>query len=331
MFADQSFVNQFQAEINLIFAHTDTDGALVDLLTPIKNILNQQTTLVAYSLTRKTGASSDIAFFCEWFYQVFALTSDLRLLSKSNQQYWLEKLTDSYPHLPDLHKRIYEDTQRAIIPQQLAVLHQKTAELLGDLATKHEHLKKYLNHRYLNQFLVNSMRANQKLGEKSLALDSYLEVCSRRNAFLQLCFPCLLGFLDDFNNPESPINPSGIKWDVLENILYSIACLEQIGEGDELLTFLYGEHLEDSEKIKWQIDEEQSKYIVASGDEQTKEMAEQVIQSLYVNAKLQLRTLIFPENQKHLIEQILEYSVRFTKEAELATIESDQTLTKEIV
>ncbi len=326
MFADQSFVSQFQAEMNLIFANTDMDGQLTDLLLPLKTILDNQTSLVAYSLARRTGAPTDIAFFCEWYYQIFCITSDLQSLIDSNQTYWTAKLQPKYPEIQEIQKHIDNDINRSIIPQQLALLHQKTAELLADLGIKHEYLKKYLNHRYLNQFLISSMKTNQQLNESVPSLDSYLEIESRQNAFLQLCFPLLLGFLHDFSDSESVINPTAIHWEEVEKILYGIACLEQIGEGWGLLTFLHGERLDEKERIEWILENEETKRTLAQHDVETNEIAHQVTKSIYINAKLQLRNLVFPDTQKQLIEQILEYSVRYSKQPEGEDESFDQKL-----
>ena len=73
--------------------------------------------------------------------------------------------------------------------------------------------------------MVGDVISISKIYKENLTVSEFIEAQSQRSSFVQIGLPCILGLSYTFNQPDNPINPDGVKWVLLENLLKNIATL----------------------------------------------------------------------------------------------------------
>lgn len=303
-----SFVSEFQAESGLILAQGDTGNRLEDILIPISNILNKEQELLSFSLARYCGANSRVAFFCEWYFQTTRITQDITLLHQENYLYLASKASSSI-RASQLFKELIEfEISNHFIPHQLAFIHQKSQELVGDLLLKFTFLHKYLNSSYLNRFVVNELSNYRFLQSDVLDIDTISSIQTMRSSFVQICLPCLVGFVYDFNREDSVINPKGVKWEALEDIFKSIASLHQTAVDVDFRKLMFESKLNSINRIEWLDLSETEKAEKSLQNIENMSDIKSIRDKVYQNTLPKLEQLIFPEKYKNMIKDLIDWA-----------------------
>lgn len=303
-----SFVSEFQAESGLLLAQGDTGNKLEDILIPISNILKKEQELLSFSLARYCGANSRVAFFCEWYFQVTRITHDITLLHQENYAYLASKASNSI-RSSQLFKELIEfEISNHFIPHQLAFIHQKSQELVDDLLFKFTFLHKYLNSSYLNQFVVNELSNYRFLQSDMINIDTIISIQTMRSSFVQICLPCLVGFVYDFNTEDSVINPKGVKWDALEDIFKSIASLHQTATDVDFRKLIFESKLNSINRIEWLDLSETEKAEKSLHSIDNMSDIKSIRDKIYQNTLPKLEQFIFPEKYKNMIRDLIDWT-----------------------
>jgi len=300
---------EFLAESNLILAQGDLGNKMQDLLIPIQNLFSKKNDFPSLLTARKTEASSRVAFFCEWYFQTLQITSNSSQLLKENKEYLQSTLPEEILELSNFRILAQNDIESQILTRQSAFLNQKSRELQDDLVLKYKYLNKYLNSDYLGQFLGNDLILTQKLSVLNYELSDFLEICSLGLSFAQYCLPCLVGFTFNFHQEDSPINPKGIKWNLLEDILRLIAQLHETKNNSILTKYFYLQDLSEVEKMFF-LERFEGNLEKVEIEEKILNLVTETREKISISVLKNIEDLIFPEKYKDTLKELVEIGLK---------------------
>jgi hypothetical protein len=304
---ESAFLTEFLAETNLMLAQIDFNNKLYDLIFPIKSHFLKQKELLSFSMARYCGANAPVAFLCEWYYQTLLLTSNPLPLIEENRNYFTKKVPIKFRGIIGMPAMIEADID-IFVPQQLALLQNKSKTIIDSLVIKFPYLSKYLSDQFLNQVLASIYSVNKRKYVENLSLSEYLDSQSSSTSFVQIALPCLLGFCFNFNQEGNPINANNIKWVFLEEVLKNISLLHQLNKSRKFEEFLYASMLDEKGEFEWlQMDEKKRlQKILASND--VKELARSHKNKIYSSALQSLQSLSLPDNNSQMLRELLDWA-----------------------
>lgn len=307
-----AFLTEFLTKINFVLTQENYNGQLENLLAPIKSLLIKENELLSFSLARYCGADTEIAFFCQWYYQTLKITKDSQLLLEENQNFLRKKVPLKLRGVPNLYEIIDEHIFQVFQPYQITLIQRKNQEFIEDIRRKYKYLDKYLSKDYLSKFIYSEILSVQKLYQEDLPLSKYVEAQAFRSSFIQISWPCLISLSYHFHQKDNPVNPEKIKWVLVEEVLKAIAALHQSSQNQDLQIFIYRQELSESQEFKWlqQNSSQQLKEALASPTARTKN--KEICDKIYENARNNLESLVFPEKFKGMLKDLLEWSYRLS-------------------
>jgi hypothetical protein len=303
MVDESNFLTEYLAEINLMLAQMDFGNKLYDLISPIRNFLMKEKDLLSFSLSRYCGANSRIAFFCEWYYQTLRLTNNTQRLFDENVEYFSKKIPIKFRGVPNIYTLVEMDG-KVFVPQQLSLLQTKSKMILDSLVDKYPYLGKYLNDQFLSQVLASTYTTNKRKYCEKLSLSEYLEAQSTGNSFVQVGFPCLVGFCYQFNQDKS-LKPENIKWVLLEEILKNISLLHQINQNQNFDEFIHALELTEKEEFEWLQLSPKTKYQRILASPITREKIKSQKQKIFDSTTNSLLALNLPKAIKEMLGELL--------------------------
>jgi len=312
MFSQQSAITEFLAECNLALTQGDSGLGFEDVLVPIRNLLSAEQDLISYSLCRYAGANSQLAFFAEWFYQVYKLGLDSRPLLEENRTYFRKIVPLKLKGVPNLYELIDQDIVERFLSRQISFMQNKLYEFTWDYVRKYPYLSKYLNPSYLNKLTAGDVSTHKYLYRESMHTSEYVKSQSYRSSAVMITFPCLLGFTFNFNQEGSYINAKGIKWVVLEEILDAVAMLHQTAATPDLRVFLYYSSLDDKEQFNWLQLSDEKKLVLTLSSQENKQTHKELRNRVWEQAKHSLETLYFPDKYKSMLQDLLTWAYSYT-------------------
>ncbi len=307
MFLQNTFVTEFLSETNLVLTQENFGNQLEDLLVPIKNFLQKEKQLLSFSLARYCGSNSQLAFFCEWLYQQHRLTRNNYPLFLENKEYLKYKVPTPILALPNLESLLDQQITNWYLPYQLVLMHHISREQMLNLVAKYGYLNRYLNNKFLSKIISSDLQIQQAIVYGQVTISQFLEWQGHSLSSLLLSIPCLVGFVYNFNQPDSPINPAGVKWFLVEEILSKIASLHQIATSKNLAMFLYRQSLSDSETNRWLQLPKSEQITVAELDESTTKQKQVIIEKLSEEIQDRIEKLVFPEKYKEMLQDLLDW------------------------
>ena len=308
MVPQSSYITEFLAETNLVLSQEDYGNHFYDLLSPLRSFLHADEELLSFSLARYCGATSHVAFFCEWYVQYQQLLRDIGPLFDKNKEYLEKKVPLKLKGVPNLKNIISRDINQVFIPHQMAILNTKTNELRSDITKTNPFLSKYVSVQYLSKFITSDLVSIKQIYSVQFALKSYIDAQMYRTSFIMIGLPCLLGFLYNFNQPDSPINPEGVRWVVLEELMCQIALLHQTNQQGDLQRMVYSSRLSDKEEFNWfQLSpEKQLQQAIASTE--AREMTQEIRAKVYKRGGDLLESMVFPDRYKQMLRELLSWA-----------------------
>ena len=307
MIDESSFLIEFLAETNLMLTQIDYNNKLYDLITPIKNFLLKEKELLSFSMARYCGANAQIAFFCEWYYQTLKLTTDMNPLAMENRNYFQKKVPLKFRGVPNIFELVEQDIA-LFVPQQLSLLQTKSKSILDSQVAKNPYLNKYLNDQFLSQVLASVYSSNKRKYCESVSLSEYIESQATSTSFVQIAFPCLVGFCYSFNQSGSPVNPNNIKWVVLEEILKNISLLHQINQNHRFDEFVYSTTLSEKEEFEWMQLDEKNRFQRLLANSEVREIIRSHKVRIYKSALKSLENISLPPKNQEMLRELLEWS-----------------------
>ncbi len=316
MFLQSTFITEFLAQTNLTLTQEDFGSKLGDLLLPIKNYLQKEKNILSFSLARYCGGTQNLAFFCEWYYQSNKLTRNSHPLFVENHEYLVHKIPERLSGINNIEAMVDQQIINCYLPAQMSIFQFKSRELMTDLITKDGYLNRYLNNNFLGKVAAAELETAKGLLLERTPVSQFAETQGYRLSFVQIAVPCLLGFLYNFNQKDSPINVQGVKWFMVEEILYRIAFLHQTASTTDLTLFLYRLELTESQEFNW-LSQPRALQIEQAGlDEGTRVQIRSVRDKALMEAGEKLDKLIFPEKYKEMLRDLLDWSYTFGQEKE---------------
>jgi hypothetical protein len=303
---ESAFLTEFLAETNLMLTQIDFNSKLYDLIAPIKNHLLKQKELLSFSMARYCGANSQLAFFCEWYYQTLYLTSNPLELVEESRSYFNKKVPIKFRGIPNIAAMVEEDIA-IFVPQQLSMLQSKSKAIMDSLVTKQPYLSKYLSDQFLNQVLASVYTTNKRKYVETLNLSEYLEAQSSGTSFVQIALPCLLGFCYNFNQPDSVVRADAVKWVFLEEVLKNISLLHQINQNQKFESFLYTSTMTEKEEFDWMQMNQKNKLQKLMANNEIKEMAHAQKTKIYNSALQALNNLSLPDRHQDMLRELLDW------------------------
>lgn len=308
MFLKNSFLTEFLSETNLILTQVDRGNKLNDIVSPIKNYFQKEKDVLTFSLARYAGGNTHLAFFSEWYYQTVKLTLNRDLLTQENKEYLKKKIAIHLRGVPNIFSLVDNHIEEVYIPWQISFMQLKSNEVMTDIVKSNPFLSKYLNEDYLNQVIASELTSIKPIYTEKMNLSEFLEAQSSRTSFLQISFPCLVGFCYNFNQKDSLITPKGVKWVMLEELLKNIAALHQTSQDQDLSLFLYQQNMDEKEQFGWyQFDRTKQIHIVMQTPE-IKAKVKEVREKLYKRSLSQLESLVFPEKYREMLRDLIDWS-----------------------
>ncbi len=302
------FLAEFYNEVNFVLTQEDHGNQMEEVLAPVKNLFLEEKSLLSFSLARYCGANTRISFFCEWYFQVLNITKDTNQLYLANQNYLRKKVPLRLRGLPNLYEVVDKHIENIFLPSQIGVMHSKNVELTNELKERYPYLSKYLNKDYLSKFIGGEIISIASIYREEITTSQYLKAQGQRLSFVQIALPCLLGLSYSFNQPNNPINPEKVKWVLLEEVLRDIATLYQIYHTEDLQRFLYLKSLSESEEFNYLKSQESTQSKLALQSNSTRQQANEYKDKILFNAINNLEALVFPDNYKEMIRDLIEWS-----------------------
>jgi hypothetical protein len=312
MKTSNAFLTEFLTQVNFVLTKEGYAGQLENLLTPVKNLLVQENELLSFSLARYCGANTEIAFFCQWYYQTLKITRDSHILLEENQKFLRQKVPLKFRGVPNLYEIIDQHIFGIFQPYQITLIQRKNQEFIEDLHKKYSYLDKYLSKNYLSKFIHSELLSVQKLYENDLPLSKFVEAQAFRTSFIQIGWPCLLSLAYYFNQEDNPINPAGIKWILVEEVLKAISALHQSSQNKDLQMFIYRQELDETQEFKWLGKTPSNQLKEALGSPTARVKNKEICEKIYQNGKNNLESLIFPDKHKEMLQDLLDWSYRLS-------------------
>jgi hypothetical protein len=302
------YTTEFLSELNLVLTQEDFGNKLNDLLTPIKNLLQKQNEMLTFSLARYCGANSRLAFLAEWYFLTATLTIDSTPLIEEDKKHFMQKINPKYANLKDLESLVEQDILNTFLPLQESFLNLKAKEFIDEQLLKNPFLIKYLNSSFLSQFSTAELQMNKSLYTDSLSLNQYIELQGSRTSYLYISLPCLLSFSYSFNQPDNVVNPKGIKWTLLEDILKQIASIHQMKDDKAFTTVIYRASLSPQEELDWLDLPEEMKTQMSQNNDAAVEVIQMIREKVYEKVQTDIENLIFPDKYKVMIKDLAKWS-----------------------
>jgi hypothetical protein len=308
MIVQSNYLTDFLSETNLVLIQEDFGNQLYDLLAPIRNTLNKDKEILSFSLAKYCGAETNLAFYCQWTSFTVNLIHHQEVLEEENKNYFKRKIPVRLRGVPGLYDILKDDVKNNIIPQQLSIIQAKQKQLLVDILIASPELQKYLQPNVWNQIQAAIHSSKKFLYQEEKTTSAYIESLGWRESFVQIGLPCLLGFVYSFSKEENPINPKGIKWTLLEDIMHGISILHQSAIDLDFRTFIYISRLSDKEEFEWwQIGKEQQIKIVTNSVASA-EIVQGIREKIKNKVLQDLESLIFPEKQKEMLTDLIDWA-----------------------
>ena len=312
MIVQTNYLTDFLSETNLTLVQEDFGNQLYDLLTPIRNLLHKEKDILSFSLAKYCGAETNLAFFCQWSAFSINLIHHPEALIEENKIYFKRKVPVRLRGVPGLYDIIHKDIEANIVPQQLALIHTKQKQLLQDLLMAKPELQKYLQISVWNQVQAAIHSSKKFLYQEDKNTTIYLETMGWRESFVAIGLPCLLGFIYSFSKEENPINPKGVKWTVVEDIIHGISILHQSGVDLEFRSFIYLSRLSDKDEFEWWQYSKQDQLKIVSSSVASKEIVQGIRQKIKNKVLQDLEGLIFPEKYKEMLIDLTDWAFNTT-------------------
>lgn len=306
MLDESTFLIEYLSETNVILAQIDYSHKLQDLINPIRNFLLKQKELLSFSMARYSGSNAQIAFFCEWYYQILKLTSDTDSLLEENRQYFTKKIPIKFRGIPNIYNLVEQDIV-LFVPQQLSLLQTKTKTILDNLVIKFPYLSKYFNDEFLSQILSSVYTSNKRKYSESLSLSEYLESQSTSVSFALIGFPCLVGLCHYYNQDSSPVDPSTVRWVMIEEILKNLSLLHQINQDKKFDEFVYSLTLTEKEEFEWMQLDSGLKIQKILGNTEVRESIKSHKNRIYSSTQQQIKRLEIQPAQTELLNELLNW------------------------
>lgn len=314
MFLQSTFVTEFLAETNLILTQEDFGSKLGDLLSPVKNYLQKEKNILSFSLARYSGADTHLAYFCEWYYHTNKLIRNSHPLFLENHEFYVHNIPAHLSAIPSIQNTLDQQIMRWHLPFQLSIFQYKTKEQITDLVAKNGYLNRYLSSKYLSQVTASEVETTKSLMFSRIPLSQYIEAQGFRLSFLQVGLPCLVAFLYNFNQPDSPINSKGVKWFMVEDILGKIAILHQSATSPELRLYLHRLSLNEREEFEWFALPRALQIEQAELDESVTTQLHSIRERIKIEAFEKLEKLIFPDKFKDMLKDLVDWGYNFGQE-----------------
>jgi len=303
-----SFLAEFLAESNLILTQDDVGNKLYNVLSPIRNFLHKEKDILSFSICRYCEGGARLAFFCEWYYQTLKLTVDGSPLLEEDREYFKKKVPLKLKGLSNLKEMIDYDIKSLFLPHQISLMHTKALNMTRDLGQKHPYLAKYLSPNFINQIMAGEIASKNFLYQERWTVSDFLDSASIRLSFAYISLPVLLGLLYNFNQEDSSINASGVKWTTLESVLKNIAALHQTGTSREFMFFVHQCSLSENEQFHWIQKSNASKIKDVLNSQETKNAVKTQREKLFKDVKKTLDMLVFPEKFKDMLIDLAGWS-----------------------
>ncbi len=311
MLLQNTFFTEFLAEVNLVLAQEDYGNKFGDLLLPVKNYFQKEKNILSFSLARYCGANTQLAFFCEWYYHNAKLIRNSQPLFAENHEYLTYKIPTNLWGVKNIESTLDQQIINWYLPSQLSIIQTISKEQMLDLVAKNGYLNRYLNNKYLSRITASEIETVKSLLLEKIALSQFVELQSTRLSFLLVALPCLLGFLYNFNQEDSPINPTGVKWFLVEELLSKVAFLHQSVVSKELHLFIYRLGLSEREEFEWLEMTKADQIRTAQLDESTLEQVKNLRQKAKTEALEKLDKLIFPDKYKDILKDLIDWGFEF--------------------
>ncbi len=311
MLLQNTFLTEFLAEVNLVLTQEDYGNKFVDLLLPVKNYFQKEKNILSFSLARYCGANTQLAFFCEWYYHNTKLIRNSQPLFTENHEYLTYKIPNNLLGVKNIESTLDQQIINWYLPSQLSIIQNISKEQMLDLVAKNGYLNRYLSNKYLSRITASEIETIKSLLLEKIPLSQFVELQSTRLSFLFVALPCLLGFLYNFNQEDSPINPAGVKWFLVEELLSKVAFLHQSVVSKELHLFIYRLGLSEREEFEWLEMTKADQIRTAQLDESTLEQIKNLRQKARTEALEKLDKLIFPDKYKEILKDLIDWGFEF--------------------
>jgi ribosomal protein L23 len=307
MNSESKFLTEFLAETNLLLAQIDYGNKLHDIISPIKNLMLKEKELLAFSMARYCGANTKIAFFCEWYYQILRLTNNTSALVTENQEYFYKKVPIRLRGVPNIYKLVDTDVQ-AFVPQQLALIQNKSKVILDSLVGHYPYLSKYLNDTFLSQIIASHYSSRKNKYVDRMSVSEYLESQMTSDSFVKIALPCLVGFQFSFSQNNSVINPATVKWVMVEEALKNISLLNQINQDKKFDEFVHGSTLTEKEEFEWLQLDDKNRLQKMLSNPATRESVKNYKEKIYKSTINNINAMVFPDQHKKMLLELLDWS-----------------------
>ncbi|GAB4149272.1 MAG: hypothetical protein OHK0017_13050 [Patescibacteria group bacterium] len=308
MFDDNNspFVSQYISELTLIWAgfNDSSEASLYEILAPLKQHLEKEQTLLAYSLCAFLGGNPLLSVWVEWINQYSNLLNNQAQLNNLNQ----EAVNSIYG--PGI---LSQEEQTRIAAEytslQLQWMHSQMWEIHSLLIQKYPNVKKFIEpdfwtlHLSAKSFLLNMYAGND------LKLADVLENLSLDRGFLMITIPCILGMVFSFSDPDSLVNQEAIKWHDLRKIMDQISTLYGITSQtpNQVENYMHYTRLDQLHKIQWWNLSQVDKALQIKENQEIENTLTQLKIQLVSNIKEDIDRIILPEKYQNFLRELTDW------------------------
>jgi len=309
MFLQSSYTTEYLSETNLIITQEDFGNQLTDVLQPIKLYLQDDQDLLAFSLTRYCGGDTRLAFFAQWLLMTSLLAFDSEDLRIKTREYLLKKNANNLKSLEEYGARINKISDELFLPMQINIMQSKVSSLANDIIVRNPYLNKYLSRNFYGRVLAHELRSRSFWLHDEMTLTEYLSMQSKRESYLYIAYPALIGLSYSFHQSESLVNPKAIKWVLLEEVLEIISALHQTASGFELERMMYYDSLDSNDKHLWiTLSLKEQKKILLHNSEIQQQGKDYRLQQHRKGTNI-LESLVLPDKYMNMLKDLLDWAL----------------------
>lgn len=310
MAADSTTLQEFLKEVNRAVTSQEYSSDLLDLFTPIRNLLLAQKDLISYSIARHAGADSELAFFCQWYCLNVEVTSNPEALNTENYNYFSKKVPLKLRGIPNLKELISADINKIFLPRQLVLMQQKTQDYIQVLTSKQPALQKYLDRAFLNKILASELTSVKKLYQEEQTLNQYLDAQNVRTSFALVGLPCLLGLANYFGKPDRKTLQQGVKWSLVEDVLRQISTLHQTGTSLDFQEYVYASRLSEKDEFFWWPLSRSEKQKKAMASSEAREIVKEIREKIHQATVNNLEATNLPPTFMEMLKDLLNWAFK---------------------
>jgi hypothetical protein len=309
MFSDQSpFFSDYQVELTLVWANLEHFGEhFYKVINPLRSHLNEQQTLLGYSLSAFLSSPSVVSFWVEWVFQYSNLSDKQNILLSLNQ-----KIISGSAYSNLIDQQHTTELAQKHTNLQLQWMESQIWETRNLIILKYPYLQQFIENDFWVLHLSSKAYLMEAFRYDDFKVSDFIQKLSYSKGFLQISLPIILGIAFSLNQSHSQVKIEAIPWKNLKSILDQISAIYAMTNNDsssnlELASQMHFQKLNQDERVAWLNQEQQYRNETVLNNQAIMETIDNLVEQYKKNALLDIENLVFPDKYKEFLFEVVNW------------------------